>query len=103
MFSGLIYILWKIREDMWKVSVLCAKARVAPINGITQPRSELCYAVVLARQILSVIKVMEEKPGWVIQIECQSSYRKPKYKSRCLLCQAGCGDPGLCEGLGLRS
>ena len=67
-FAGLIFIHWQTVTEEWTSNLLCAKARVILIMGITQPRSELCSAMVLARLMTTVIKTLKEKPGRITLI-----------------------------------
>ena len=48
--------------------MLTAKARVAPIKGISAVRSELCGAVMMSRLIDSVLQALPEKAARVTMI-----------------------------------
>ena len=44
------------------VSLVCGKARVTPVKGITAPRSEVSGFLILTRLLKVVVNAMEEKP-----------------------------------------
>ena len=52
-YAALLYIRWLLDTDppSWKSSLLCAKARVTPVSGLTAPRTELNGSVILGRII----------------------------------------------------
>ena len=69
-YAALLYIRWLLDTDppSWKSSLLCAKARVTPVSGLTAPRTELNGSVILGRIIDTVIPSMPEKPCRVTMI-----------------------------------
>ena len=70
-YSCAIYIRWKLGEsqidgmEKFAVSLVCGKARVTPVKGITAPRSEVCGFLILTRLLKVVVSAMDEKPGMV--------------------------------------
>ena len=57
-FSTTLCISWRISGELptWSTSLMTAKARVAPLKGISSVRAEICGAVLKARLILTVFK-----------------------------------------------
>jgi hypothetical protein len=54
-FAAAIYVRWKLNDDSFDVSLLCAKPRVTPSKRISTPRSELNGAVLASRIALSEV------------------------------------------------
>ena len=48
--------------DRFYVRLVCGKARVTPVKGITVPRSELSGFLILTRLLKVVVNSMDEKP-----------------------------------------
>ncbi|XP_018378048.1 PREDICTED: uncharacterized protein LOC108770819 [Trachymyrmex cornetzi] len=55
-YGTCIYIRSKLSETQYKVNLLCAKTRVAPLKNLSLPRLELCAALLLAQLMHKVLK-----------------------------------------------
>ena len=49
--------------DQFSVKLVCAKARVAPVKGITAPRSEISGFLILTRLLKVLVNAMDLKPS----------------------------------------
>ena len=64
-----VYVRWKLVKmdpedpDQFSVKLVCAKARVAPVKGITAPRSELSGFLILTRLLKVLVNAMDLKPS----------------------------------------
>ena len=68
-FASAIYLIWECVCDCvyssacqghFVSSLLCAKARVTPLNGYTIPRSEMSGGVLASRLLLSAVKALSK-------------------------------------------
>ena len=68
-YACAIYVRWKLLKtmdsdpDQFDVRLVCAKARVAPVKGITAPRSEISGFLILTRLLKVLVNAMEVKPS----------------------------------------
>ena len=63
-YAANIYLRWKMSEadengNLYSVQLLCAKAKVTPLNGCTVPKSELNAATLLSRLAKSATKALK--------------------------------------------
>ena len=58
-YAAVIYCRWQMKDGNVVVKLLCSKARVTPLLGISTPRSELSGAVVAVRLIWTVVEALE--------------------------------------------
>ena len=58
-YASVIYCRWKMQDGRIVVRLLCSKARVTPLMGISTPRSELSGAVVAMRLLRTVVEALE--------------------------------------------
>ena len=67
-YSCAIYIRWCLEQkdscggDKYWVQLVCAKARVTPVKGITAPRSEVSGFLILTRLLKVLVNSMDIKP-----------------------------------------
>ena len=63
-----VYVRWKLQKvpdvdpDRFAVKLICSKARVAPVRGITAPRSEMSGFLILTSLLKVVDNSMDPKP-----------------------------------------
>ena len=68
-YACAIYVRWTLLKtldsdpDQFDVRLVCAKARVAPVKGITAPRSEISGFLILTRLLKVLVNAMEIKPS----------------------------------------
>ncbi|XP_018368508.1 PREDICTED: uncharacterized protein LOC108764668 [Trachymyrmex cornetzi] len=55
-YGACIYVRSKLSETQYKVNLLCAKSRVAPLKNLSLPRLELCAALLLAQLMHKVLE-----------------------------------------------
>ena len=67
-YATAVYCRWQMEDGSVHVNLLCSKARIVPLLGLSTPRSELCGAVISARLAWTVIQALEqeEKPDKVL-------------------------------------
>ena len=70
-FSSATYLQWQVEcshgllqcDDDYEAALLCAKARVTPLEGFTIPRSELSGVVLESRLCLTTVKALQTEPS----------------------------------------
>ena len=79
-FAATIYLVWKIgcnccdafsSVNHYSSSLLCSKAKVTPLRGLTVPRSELSGCVLMSRLMLTVataLSRLQEQPEHAIML-----------------------------------
>ena len=96
-YAANVYIRWEMSEpdcqgNKFSVTLLCAKAKVTPINGCTTPKSELNAATLLSRLIKSAAHAIVDTPSSVVcagdsqcvisSLELSSTKFKPYFHNR---------------------
>ena len=70
-YACAVYVRWRMVQknvdgsDTFSVKLVCGKARVVPVKGITAPRSEVSGFLILTRLLKVVINSMDDKPEMV--------------------------------------
>ena len=73
-YAVAVYLVWKVRdfldkeENEYSAELLTAKAKVAPLKGLTIPRSECNSLTMCTRLVKKVVKSMREPPEKAIFI-----------------------------------
>ena len=79
-FAAAIYLVWKVTGNCnneflctghYSSSLLCSKAKVTPLRGLTVPRSELSSGVLMSRLMLTValaLSKLQHKPTHAIML-----------------------------------
>ena len=62
-YSAKVDVRWKCQDGTWHVELLCAKARVSPVQGLSIPRAELNGLLLLTRMVENAVTAMSVKPS----------------------------------------
>ena len=96
-YDANVYVRWELSEPdengrRYFVQLLCAKAKITPMNGCTIPKSELNGATLLSRLLKAASRAMVDTPETVLPVgdsqcviaslEMSSSKFKPFFMNR---------------------
>ena len=75
-YAAAVYVIYQTSDDSYEARLLLSKARVAPLNGMTVPRTEMNGLVIAIKLIDLSLTSMRELPSsltFCLDSECTIS------------------------------